>query len=156
MRKIDYKERFFALLGLAFCVAGAVLSIATIQVHRAYRSPLPSTQSAIGRLFGQLKEKGFPFSFLVISDTHNDENGYALLKEILKKNDASFLIHVGDAVSTPNIWRHRYFVKRMAEDIRPPFPVFLAPGIMISITDFRECRKIRGSLRRSINRSTER
>ena len=39
-----------------------------------------------------------------------------------------FLIHVGDAVNPPNIWMHRYFIKRMIEDVQPPFPVFLAPG----------------------------
>ena len=108
---------------------GAVFSIATILIDRDYRSPSRRTQIGNRPAFvEQLKEKGLPFSFLVISDTHNDENGYALLEEILKKNDASFLIHVGDAVSAPSIWRHRYFVKRMAEDIKPPFPVFLAPG----------------------------
>ena len=31
-------------------------------------------------------------------------------------------------MNPPNIWMHRYFIKRMIEDIKPPFPVFLAPG----------------------------
>ena len=91
----------------------------------------PSRRIQIGNrpaFVEQLKEKGLPFSFLVISDTHNDENGYALLGEMLKKNDASFVIHVGDAVSAPSIWMHRYFVKRMAEKVKPHIPVFLAPG----------------------------
>ena len=93
-------------------------------------SPLfPCPVRQLERLLAQgLKEKGLPFSFLVISDTHNNENAYTLLKEMVSRSDASFLIHVGDAVSTPNIWSHRYFIKRMTEDIKPPFPVFLAPG----------------------------
>jgi predicted phosphodiesterase len=116
-------------LGLVLSVAGVVVSIAVIQIEKDYRH-IPS-QHPIGNrtaLAQGLKEKGFPFSFLVISDTHNDGNAYALLKEMVTGTDASFLIHVGDAVSAPDIWMHRYFIKKMTEDIKPPFPVFLAPG----------------------------
>jgi predicted phosphodiesterase len=123
------KKQFFWALSLAVSVIGTVFSIATIFIDRDYRKPLPPYP--IGNrpaLVNVLKEKGFPFSFLVISDTHNDENAYALFGKILQQTDASFLIHVGDAVNAPSIWRHRYFIKRMTEGIRPPFPVFLAPG----------------------------
>lgn len=75
-----------------------------------------------------LKEKGFPFSFLVISDTHNSNQGEALLKAALKKSDASFLIHIGDFVNDPDLWNHRFFLTNMIEEIKPSFPVFLAPG----------------------------
>jgi hypothetical protein len=122
-------KRYAWLLGLVLSVAGVVFSIAVIQTEQDYRH-IPS-QPPIGNRAASaqgLKEKGFPFSFLVISDTHNDENAYTLLKEMVSGSDASFLIHVGDAVNPPNIWMHRYFIKRMAEDINPPFPVFLAPG----------------------------
>jgi hypothetical protein len=123
------RKRCAWLLGLVLSVAGVIFSIAVIQIEKDYRH-IPS-QPPIGNraaLAQGLKEKGFPFSFLVISDTHNDENAYTLLKEMVSGSDASFLIHVGDAVNPPNIWMHRYFIKRMIEDIKPPFPVFLVPG----------------------------
>ena len=122
-------KRCARFIGLVLSVAGVVFSIAVIQIEKDYRH-IPS-QYPIGNravLAQGLKEKGFPFSFLVISDTHNDENAYALLKEMVTGTDASFLIHVGDAVSAPDIWMHRYFIKKMTGDFKPPFPVFLAPG----------------------------
>jgi len=122
-------KRFLGSLGLVFCVIGVIFSIATILIDRDYAKPLP--QYPVGNkpaFVEQLKGKGLPFSFLVISDTHNDENGYTLLGEMLKQNDASFVIHVGDAVSAPSTWMHRYFLKRMAEKVKPHIPVFLAPG----------------------------
>ena len=75
-----------------------------------------------------LKEKGFPFSFLVVSDTHNSERADMLIRAALKEKDASFMIHVGDFVTHPSLWDHRLFLSTMAGDIKPPFPVFLAPG----------------------------
>ncbi len=123
------KRRWVRFASLLLCIAGLILSMAVIQIEQEYRH-LPS-QPLIGNraVFAQnLKEKGFPFSFLVISDTHNNEDAYALLKEMVRGTEASFLIHVGDAVNPPDIWMHRYFIKRMTEDVKPSFPVFLAPG----------------------------
>ena len=75
-----------------------------------------------------LKEKGFPFSFLVIGDTHNSSRATALMEKALKERDASFMIILGDIVSGPDIRDHLFFLKHMTEEINPPFPVFLVPG----------------------------
>ena len=81
---IGKMKRCAWFLGLVLSVAGVVFSIAVIQIEKDYRH-IPS-QNLIGNraVSAQgLKEKGFPFSFLVISDTHNDENAYTLLKEMV-------------------------------------------------------------------------
>jgi Icc-related predicted phosphoesterase len=75
-----------------------------------------------------LKGKGLPFSFMVISDTHNSNVGETLLRVAKKEGDVSFLIHVGDFVNGPGVWDHRFFLMEMVSEIRPPFPVFLVPG----------------------------
>ena len=123
------KRRWACLAGFVLSVAGLIFSIALIQIEKDYRHPLfPASFGNRTALAQGLKEKGLPFSFLVISDTHNHEDAYALLKEMVRGSEASFLIHVGDAVSAPDIWMHQYFIKRMTEDVKAPFPVFLAPG----------------------------
>ena len=97
--------------------------------HREYQN-IQSKHSIGNRTSNvkALKEKGFPFSFLVVSDTHNSHRMEALLRAALKNGDASFLIHLGDFVYDPVLWDHRYFLTKMAMDIKPPFPIFLAPG----------------------------
>jgi len=77
-----------------------------------------------------LGKRGFPFSFLVLSDTHNRDVGETLLREAIDidKGDASFLIHVGDFVNNPNLWDHQFFLMNMTVEIKPPLPVFLVPG----------------------------
>jgi Icc-related predicted phosphoesterase len=123
------KRRWACLVGFVLSVAGLIFSIALIQVEKDYRPPLSPAPFGNRTVFAQgLREKGLPFSFLVISDTHNNQDACTLLKEMVRGSEASFLIHVGDVVTAPNIWSHRYFIKRMTEDIKPPFPVFLAPG----------------------------
>ena len=127
--RISNQRRFFWFISFVFSIIGTILCIAILLVDREYQKPLPPHQ--IGNRPGfvkQMKEKGFPFSFLVISDTHNDERAYVLLKEMVRGSDASFMIHVGDAVSSPNLWMHRYFLKKMIEEVQPPFPVFFAAG----------------------------
>ena len=75
------KKRWMGLLGLILSVSGAAFCIAAILVERNSRRPLPPYPVGNRPAFvEQLKEKGLPFSFLVISDTHNEENGYALLE----------------------------------------------------------------------------
>lgn len=128
MRRLN-RRQWIWLFSSALSLSGALFFLAVILIDREYQR-IPSGHQIGNRpaLVEQLKEKGFPFSFLVISDTHDDENGYTLLEEILKNNHSSFLIHLGDSVDTPNLWRHRYFLKRLAEEIRPPFPIFRVPG----------------------------
>ncbi len=75
-----------------------------------------------------LKEKGFPFSFLVVGDTQSREMGETLIKLALKQGDDSFMVLVGDFVKDPDIWSHRFFITEMTTEINPPFPVFLVPG----------------------------
>ena len=127
--RLSNKKRFLWLLSFIFSIIGAVLCISAVLVDRDYHKPLSMHQIGFLAAFvEQLKKKGFPFSFLVISDTHNDERAYVLLKEMVRGSDASFLVHVGDAVSSPNLWMHRYFLRKMIEEVQPPFPVFFAPG----------------------------
>ncbi len=75
-----------------------------------------------------LKERGFPFSFLIISDTHNSKVAENLLKLAMNKGDVSFLIHIGDFVNSPNLLDHRFFQMNLSMEIKPSFPIFLAPG----------------------------
>lgn len=75
-----------------------------------------------------LKEKGFPFSFLVVGDTHNREMAESLMKSALREKSYSFMIIVGDFVKQPDIWDHRFFLTEMTTEIKPPFPVFLVAG----------------------------
>ena len=51
-----------------------------------------------------------------------------MLKAAKKEEDASFLIHVGDFVSGPDLWEHRFFLTNMTVEIKPHFPVFLVSG----------------------------
>ena len=100
-----------------------------IKLHHDYQN-IPS-EHLIGNKVTNikaLKEKGLPFSFLVISDTHNSNVGETLLKVAKKEGGVSFLIHVGDFVNGPGLWDHRFFLMEMVTEIKPPFPVFLVPG----------------------------
>lgn len=109
------------------CLAG--LSGWVIKFHHNYQNIPP--RNFIGNKVShlkELKEKGFPFSFVVISDTHNSNIGTDFLKAVKKEGDVSFLIHVGDFVNRPNLWDHRFFLMEMTKEIRPSFPIFLVPG----------------------------
>lgn len=75
-----------------------------------------------------LKEEGFPFSFLVIGDTHGSEVAETLIERALKEDYPSFMVVLGDFVKKPDIWNHRFFLTEMTAEIKPPFPVFLVPG----------------------------
>ena len=102
-----------------------------IKLHRDYQR-IPS-QHLIGNKISNVEalgKRGFPFSFLVMSDTHNHDIGETLLREAIDidKGDASFLIHVGDFVNNPDLWDHQFFLMNMTVEVKPPFPIFLAPG----------------------------
>jgi len=75
-----------------------------------------------------LKEKGLPFSFLVVGDTHNSNNAKALFEMALEEGNSSFMIILGDFVNQPDLWNHRFFLMEMGEKIKPSIPVFLVPG----------------------------
>jgi Icc-related predicted phosphoesterase len=132
IKKMMAKVKDRVLLWLVFTVL--FLSFAglfgwAIKLHRDYQS-IPSEHLIGNRVsnVNALREKGFPFSFLVISDTHNSNIGETLLKVAMDKEDVSFLIHVGDFVNGPDLWDHRFFLTNMTVEIKPPFPVFLAAG----------------------------
>jgi Icc-related predicted phosphoesterase len=117
------------LVSAIFCFFLLILSIFVVKFNWDYQS-IPSDH-LIGNKTSNvkaLKEKGFPFSFLIMSDTHNSNTGEALLKAAMMEKDISFLIHVGDFVNGPNLWEHRFFLTNMSVDIKPSFPIFLAPG----------------------------
>ncbi len=76
----------------------------------------------------RLKENGFPFSFLVIGDTHNSRTGETLLKLGLENSKPSFIIILGDVVNRPGLWDHRFFIWQMAVKVKPTVPIFLVPG----------------------------
>lgn len=75
-----------------------------------------------------LKEQDFPFNFLVIGDTQSREGAETLIELAIKKGNASFMVILGDFVSSPDIWNHRFFLTEMTLEIKPPFPVFLVAG----------------------------
>jgi predicted phosphodiesterase len=75
-----------------------------------------------------LKEKGFPFSFLVIGDTQGSKRGERLIQQGLREGQHSFMIHLGDFVKKPDQWDHLLFLAEMTGEVKPPFPVFLVPG----------------------------
>ena len=123
------KQKLLWLISTIFFFTFSALSGFAIKFHRDYQD-IPSDH-LIGNKTSNvkaLKEKGIPFSFLVISDTHNSNVGENLLKAAMKKEDVSFLIHVGDFVNGPGLWEHRFFLTDMAVGVKPPFPIFLVPG----------------------------
>jgi len=113
------------LLFLSF----AFLSGWVILLYRDYQN-IPSDH-LIGNKASSvnaLKERGFPFSCLVIGDTHNSNRATALIERALKAGESSFMVILGDFVNNPDIRQHLFFVKKMAGETKPPFPVFLVPG----------------------------
>jgi hypothetical protein len=125
VKKSGFLWLIFAILFL--CLAG-LFGWAT-KLHRDYQS-IPSEHLIGNRVsnLNALKEKRFPFSFLVIGDTHNSNRATTLIERALKGGDSSFMIILGDFVSKPDLWNHRFFLNEIAVEIKPPFPVFLVPG----------------------------
>jgi hypothetical protein len=128
--EIRVKRRVILWLASAvFALFLAGLSGWVITLYRDYQSIL--SDHLIGNRTANvnaLKGKGFPFSFLVIGDTHNSNRATALIKKALKAADSSFLVILGDFVEKPDIRQLLFFVKKIAGEIKPPFPVFLVPG----------------------------
>jgi hypothetical protein len=114
----------------------AVLSVAltgffgfAIKTYRSYQSIPPSP--LIGNKASyvkDLKEKGFPFSFLVIGDTQSSERAKKLIQLALQNGNPSFMVILGDFVMEPDLWDHRFFLMQMTKEIQPTFPVFLVSG----------------------------
>ncbi len=114
----------------------AILSVAltgyfgfAVKTYWCYQS-LP-TDPLIGNKTSNvtaLKEKGFPFSFLVIGDTQSSERAKKLIQLGLQNKDSSFMIILGDFVMEPDLWDHRFFAMQMTREIKPTFPVFLVSG----------------------------
>lgn len=123
------KSRFlwlvFAILFL--CITGFMGW--TIKLHRDYQS-VPSEHLIGNRIsnVNVLKEKGLPFSFLVIGDPQGRDMIESMMRSALKEGDYSFMVILGDFVKRPDLWDHRFFLTEMAVEINPPFPVFLVPG----------------------------
>jgi len=117
-------------------IALAILSVAltgffgfAIKTFRSYQSippdPLIGNKASNAKA---LKEKGFPFSFLVIGDTQSSERAKMLIQLALQNGNPSFMVILGDFVMEPDLWDHRFFLMQMTKEVKPPFPVFLVPG----------------------------
>ncbi len=107
----------------------ASLSGMVIKYYWDYQN-IPSNHS-IGNSVSNLKtlrEKGFPFSFLVIGDTRGSEKAETLIEMALEKGTTSFMVILGDFVRKPDIWNHRFFLTEMTTEINLTFPVFLVSG----------------------------
>ena len=117
------------LVFLMFSIALTVIWWVVIEFYRDYQSIPP--HHLIGNrpsTVAALKEGDFPFSFLVIGDTHGSETAETLIDMAMKKGSPSFMVILGDFVRKPDIWNHRFFLTEMTVEIRPPFPVFLVSG----------------------------
>jgi hypothetical protein len=119
-------------LGLLSCATFLILGglvLLCIGYHRDYRG-IPR-ETAIGNTPSSLKvlkEKGLPFSFLVIGDSQTSKRARTLIERASKQGEPSFMVILGDFVKEPDLWRHRLFQKEMVAEIRPSFPVFLVAG----------------------------
>jgi len=114
-----------SLLSLLCCV----LLVLSFGWHKDYR--IGPTEDQIGNKVSSLKglkEKGFPFSFLVVGDPHGSPTGTQLMKKAIKEGPSSFMVILGDLMYEPDVRFHRYFMSTLTKEVNPPFPVFLVPG----------------------------
>jgi Icc-related predicted phosphoesterase len=128
MLKVNRRSSLWLASAILFLIL-TVLSGIVIKYYWNYQN-IPSNH-LIGNSVSNLKtlrEKGFPFSFLVIGDTRGGETAETLIEMALEKCTASFMVILGDFVRKPDIWNHRVFLTEMTVEIRPPFPVFLVSG----------------------------
>lgn len=124
------RTAFIWFVGLIFFAILSVLAWWTVQIIQDDRK-VPSEAMVGNKAYSlkALKEKGLPFSFLVLGDIHSTWRSDPLLRLALKEEgDISFMVLLGDFVNGPGIWDHRFFRARMAGEIRPQFPVFLVAG----------------------------
>ncbi len=128
MVKVKKRALFWLVFAFLFLFFAGLFGW-TIKLHRDYQSIPP--EHLIGNRVSNLtalKEKGFPFSFLVIGDTQGSERVEVLTELALKKGKPSFMIILGDFVKKPDIWDHHFFLTEMVSEIKIPFPVFLVAG----------------------------
>jgi len=123
------KRSLFWLFLSIFFIFLAIVWWVVIEFLQDYQNIPPhhligNTPSTIAAL----KEEGFPFSFLVIGDTHGSETAETLIDMAMKKGSPSFMVILGDFVKKPDIWNHHFFLTEMTAEINPPFPVFLVSG----------------------------
>lgn len=117
------------LLGVGFALLLSSLTFLSIGLYRDYEK-IPR-QSLIGnhqKALKGLEEKGLPFAFWVMGDTQLSGIAKRMLREAGEKEKPAFSVILGDFVKEPELWRHRFFLKQMALELSPPFPVFLVPG----------------------------
>ena len=99
-----------ALLWLVSSIVFLLLAGLTLLMVKSYRydQHIPS-EHLIGNKTSSvraLEEKGLPFSFLVIGDTHLSSRANALIEKALKTGPSSFMIMLGDFVTKPDIGYH--------------------------------------------------
>jgi predicted phosphodiesterase len=120
------------LFWFALSLVSAVMTILwwmVVQFFQDYRN-VPSHHLIGNRpsTVAGLKGQGLPFSFLVIGDTRGTETAEDAIKMATKIGGSSFLVILGDFVTRPDLWCHRFFLTEMTVEINPPFPVFLVAG----------------------------
>lgn len=118
-----------SVLSIVLALTGCYLTLLSIGLYRDY-GKIPR-EPAIGNSEGSLKalkDTGLPFAFFVMGDTQLSGIGKRMLRAAAEKGKPSFAVIVGDFVKEPDLWRHRFFLKEMAVELSPPFPVFLVPG----------------------------
>lgn len=114
---------------IGFACLFCYLTFFSIRLYRDYER-IPG-QSLLGNRVEGLKaleERGLPFAFFVMGDTQLSGMTKRMLQEASRKERPAFVVVVGDFVKEPDLWRHRFFLKQVALDLSPPFPVFLVPG----------------------------
>ena len=123
------KKRFlWFFLGLLFLIFAGLIWL-TIGFYQDYKSiPSDHLVGNKAKSVQALKEKGFPFSFLIIGDPHGSEAAETLIGTSIVNGDASFMVILGDFVKRPDIWNHRFFLTEMTTEIKPSFPIFLVSG----------------------------
>lgn len=133
------KKRFIWLYLLVFNLIIIALLLGIIKVHSDYANAFAEHKyTMIGNnvllmndktpIVNTLKEKGLPFSFLVIGDSRAKATSEHLIKLAQAPQAPSFMVMNGDFAWRPGIWNHRFFLARMLAEIKPAFPVFLVPG----------------------------
>lgn len=128
MVRMKKKARWWIVLAILSVALTGFFGFA-IKTYRSYQSIPPDP--LIGNKASNvkaLKEKGFPFSFLVIGDTQSSERAKMLIQLALQNGNPSFMVILGDFVMEPDLWDHRFFLMQMTKEIKPPFPVFLVSG----------------------------
>ena len=122
-------KRFLWLISAIFSFLLAGSFLASFGWYKDYQK-IPADHLIGNRTANvdRLKGDGSSFSFLVIGDIHNSRTGEILIKSGLELGRPSFVIILGDIVSKPTLWDHRFFLTEMVHEVKPTVPVFLVPG----------------------------